>query len=216
LANVAHKNLTGADLHEPKGADAAAANKVYVSNGAGSGTWQKLTASQLETTGNPFGAQLFHILDSVTSGTASQTLTSSTWNTRRFQTTLTNEITSASLASNQITLPAGTYYLEGVLTTLLPATGAGVLSSKLRLRNITDGSTVTSILSLGDYRAASGSVLANLGFNVHSDISGRFTIAGTKVLEIQNWVNSTSFTGGTAISSGENEIYASVRIWKVA
>jgi hypothetical protein len=51
LANVAHKNLTGADLHEPKGADAAAANKVYVSNGAGSGTWQKLTASQLETTG---------------------------------------------------------------------------------------------------------------------------------------------------------------------
>jgi len=34
-----HKNLTGADLHEPKGADTALAGRVYVSNGAGSGSW---------------------------------------------------------------------------------------------------------------------------------------------------------------------------------
>lgn len=35
-----HADLTGADLHEPKGVDAAAANKVYVTDGAGSGTFQ--------------------------------------------------------------------------------------------------------------------------------------------------------------------------------
>ena len=34
-----HKNLTGGSLHEPKGADNAAANTVYTSNGAGSGSW---------------------------------------------------------------------------------------------------------------------------------------------------------------------------------
>jgi hypothetical protein len=34
-----HKDLTGAELHEPKGADTATAGDVYVANGTGSGTW---------------------------------------------------------------------------------------------------------------------------------------------------------------------------------
>ena len=34
-----HSALTGADLHEPKGVAAAAAGEVYLSNGAGSGSW---------------------------------------------------------------------------------------------------------------------------------------------------------------------------------
>lgn len=42
-----HKDLTGADLHEPKGADTATAGKVYVSDGAGSGVWT--TASAIVT-----------------------------------------------------------------------------------------------------------------------------------------------------------------------
>ena len=39
MANVAHASLTGADLHEPKGAASATSGQVYVANGAGSGTW---------------------------------------------------------------------------------------------------------------------------------------------------------------------------------
>jgi hypothetical protein len=39
MANVAHASLTGANLHEPKGADTAVSGKVYVANGAGSGVW---------------------------------------------------------------------------------------------------------------------------------------------------------------------------------
>lgn len=34
-----HKDLTGADLHEPKGIESAAADTVYVANGSGSGSW---------------------------------------------------------------------------------------------------------------------------------------------------------------------------------
>lgn len=34
-----HNTLTGSQLHEPKGADAASAGTVYVADGAGSGTW---------------------------------------------------------------------------------------------------------------------------------------------------------------------------------
>jgi len=38
--SVLHKNLTGADLHEPKGVAGATAGQAYVANGSGSGVWQ--------------------------------------------------------------------------------------------------------------------------------------------------------------------------------
>ena len=34
-----HNTLTGSALHEPKGADTASLGQVYISDGAGSGTW---------------------------------------------------------------------------------------------------------------------------------------------------------------------------------
>lgn len=42
-----HKDLTGADLHEPKGAASAGLGTVYQSNGSGSGTWAKIGPSNL-------------------------------------------------------------------------------------------------------------------------------------------------------------------------
>lgn len=39
MASIQHSALTGAELHEPKGADAASAGEVYVADGAGSGVW---------------------------------------------------------------------------------------------------------------------------------------------------------------------------------
>jgi hypothetical protein len=39
MANVQHSALTGAELHEPKGAAAATSKQIYISDGAGSGTW---------------------------------------------------------------------------------------------------------------------------------------------------------------------------------
>lgn len=49
MATVSHKDLTGADLHEPKGAALAASGTVYVANGAGSGSWTTLSALNSET-----------------------------------------------------------------------------------------------------------------------------------------------------------------------
>lgn len=37
-----HNTLTGASLHEPKGAESALINTTYVSDGAGSGSWTTL------------------------------------------------------------------------------------------------------------------------------------------------------------------------------
>lgn len=39
---IEHSTITDPDLHEPKGVAAATANKIYVSNGSGSGSWAKL------------------------------------------------------------------------------------------------------------------------------------------------------------------------------
>ncbi len=49
MANVQHSTMTTSDLHEPKGADSAAADTVYVFDGAGSGTAQKIAAEQIDT-----------------------------------------------------------------------------------------------------------------------------------------------------------------------
>jgi len=49
MANTGHEALTGTDLHEPKGAAAATADQVYVANGSGSGTWEKITADSIDT-----------------------------------------------------------------------------------------------------------------------------------------------------------------------
>jgi hypothetical protein len=41
LANIQHKNIVNADLHEPKDISTAVVNTVYVANGAGTGTWKQ-------------------------------------------------------------------------------------------------------------------------------------------------------------------------------
>jgi hypothetical protein len=46
----AHATLTGADLHEPKGADTASIATVYVADGSGSGDWQKVASENIDTT----------------------------------------------------------------------------------------------------------------------------------------------------------------------
>lgn len=45
-----HKDLTGADLHEPKGQSSASVSTVYIADGAGSGTHQKLTTDSFDLT----------------------------------------------------------------------------------------------------------------------------------------------------------------------
>lgn len=43
---VLHSQLTGADLHEPKGIDTALAGEVYVADGAGSGSWEDTSVAE--------------------------------------------------------------------------------------------------------------------------------------------------------------------------
>lgn len=47
---VAHRDLTGADLHEPKGVATASIDTIYVADGSGSGSWKKVEATSLSGT----------------------------------------------------------------------------------------------------------------------------------------------------------------------
>lgn len=204
MADVEHSALTGASLHEPKGADAAAANRVYVSDGVGSGSWTTVSLDVLADTAKAFEAELLHVIDQKTANSDGGTFTSGAWRTRTLNTTRTNEITGASLASNQITLPAGTYFIQA------SAPAFAVNSHKARLQNITDGTTTL----VGTSEWAQNSTGASCSF-----VNGRFTIAAEKDFELQHRcltsVNTTGF-GVAADLDSHVEVYSDVMIWKVA
>lgn len=202
MANVAHKNLTGTDLHEPKGCAAAAAGKVYVADGAGSGAW----------TVRGFEAQLYHVQNQQTSGTAGSSLTLASWNKVTLNTEVTDEITSSSLTSSVIALPAGTYFIEANATVYIgPGAGGGGFVAP-RLRNTTANTTLIRGLSTG---------VANAGGDNTADLhgtqlSGRFTLSAPSNLEFQLYPNATgTVLLGYPTTTGENEVYADVRIWKI-
>lgn len=61
---IEHVNIPESGLHEPKGASTAASDRVYRSNGAGSGAWSKVDANTLQgTISNTAAANLRVITD---------------------------------------------------------------------------------------------------------------------------------------------------------
>jgi hypothetical protein len=148
-----------------------------------------------------FSSQLLHVRDEQSSGADGGSFTSGAWRTRTLNTVLTNEISGASLASNQITLPAGTYYIKA------RAPASEVVEHKAKLRNTTDNSDTLI-----------GSSASVVNFNtLDSTVIGRFTIAGVKVFELQHRSSTTRATTGFGRSAGFSvvEVYSEVEIWKV-
>lgn len=60
-------------------------------------------------------------------GTHGGTFTAGAWRTRDLNTVLTNTISGASLSNNQITLPAGKYYVEASAPTTIVHPGEAIL-----------------------------------------------------------------------------------------
>jgi hypothetical protein len=153
--------------------------------------------------GGIFESQLFHVRDEKANNTAGGTFTSGAFQTRTLNTSVTNEISGASLASNQITLPSGTYYIYASA----PASFCEGHQSKLR--NTTDSSD--TIIGTQGYSISSGG-------SQRSFIVGRFTIASQKVFEIQHRCGTTATPEGFGnnVNFGIIQVYTDVQIWKVA
>jgi len=150
-----------------------------------------------------FGNQLLHVQDQKSTGTNGGTFTSGAEQTRDLNTVLTNEITGASLSSNQITLPAGTYYIDA------SAPSFNVGTDRAKLRDITGGADLLTGTSEGTFGFT--------GPQVRSFISGRFTLSVASLLEIQHRGSVTQGTSGFGVSGnfGPHEVYTDVKIWKV-
>jgi hypothetical protein len=139
--------------------------------------------------------------------TAGGTFTSGAWRTRDLQTTQINNITSASLASNQITLPAGTYFISG------NAPAYAVYRHYTRFQNITD--STTTIVGTIEFTSTGNQVVTR------SWIIGQFTIASSKVFEFQHRASDTKAGDGLGTSEDnqlggvQTNIYANVTIEKI-
>ena len=149
-----------------------------------------------------FESALLHVRDEKASGTSAGDFNSGAWRTRTLNTSLTNEISGASLSSNQIILPSGTYFIMATTPAFL------VASHKAKLRNITDSSD--TLIGTSEY--CDGNITTS------SFVFGRFTIASQKTFELQHRCSNTKAGNGFGQNSDftVTEVYANVLIWKVA
>ena len=150
-----------------------------------------------------FESQLLHVRDEKSASSDGGSTTGGSVMTRDLNTVVTNEITGASLSSNQITLPSGTYYIEAY------APGYACNKHRLFLYNVTD-SSYTIMGSTGYARTTNA-------HQTESKLMGRFTIAAQKVFDLRQYFGSNQSGSGMGVSEdqGRTEYYANALIWKV-
>jgi hypothetical protein len=143
------------------------------------------------------------IEDRQAQNTAGGTATSGSWQTRTLNTLVRNVGTLASLATNQFTLPAGTYYIAW------SAPAHFVAQFQTRLQNITD--TATAGVGASSYSNPAASMM------VRSEGAAVVTIAGSKAFEVQMQVNTTRASDGMGLAANfTTEVYTRVEITKIA
>ena len=165
----------------------------------------KIQASSIDDLVNPFANELLHVRDEKSSGTQGGSASAGN-NTLTLNTILTNEITGASLSSNQITLPAGTYYIEASGIVFF------VNNFRLFLRNVTDSTnTIIGQSSWATTNVASSN--SNL-----SHVKGRFTIASQKTFSLLMYCAVARATNGLGVrvNDGATEVYHQAQIWRTA
>lgn len=148
--------------------------------------------------------QYFHAQDQKPQNTVGGTFSTGDWRTRDFNTVLTNEITGASLSTNQITLPAGTYYINA------HCMGYGVGLHKLKLYNVSDSVDVI----VGPQMHSNSTSITG----TQAPLFGRFTIGSSKSFELRHYCNVSNASNGFGAAqniSGYNEVYSDVQIWRI-
>ncbi|MDB4312206.1 hypothetical protein N9937_02125 [bacterium] len=139
-----------------------------------------------------------------TSGSAGGGSIATTWTKRSINTVELNDITGASLATGQITLPAGTYRFDSY-----SAAGGNAGRMTTRLYNVTDAVAVAQAIGSGADTAGQDSCV--------NPLSGVFTIAAEKVFEYQYFAQTAGGSGlGYGQSTGAAEVFVRITLAKVA
>ena len=142
---------------------------------------------------------MFHVQDKVAIGTAPQTFSTGLLQ-RNLNTVIVNQISGAALVSNGVSLPAGTYYVEGHAAWSVGA--AGDIGRVL----ITDGNNNILLQSLNRQIYYSG----------YGIVSGNITLATTGSIKLQQRIpTSTGAVNGVLLNNTDSEVYSDLKIWQL-
>jgi hypothetical protein len=131
-------------------------------------------------------------------------LTAGVFNTMRLTNLALNSV-SAGLSTNQISLPAGSYYAKFVVPVAIRKSDS-VDGLSCRLFNVTDNLTATP------GQAANGGDWQTLNLTG----AGTFTLADTKTLEVQVFASEAGVWEGDGWpGGGETQICTILEIWKI-
>lgn len=188
-AAVTEEKIGAGAVTEAKlGSGAVTAGKI----GAGAVTLEKLSADVL--------GSFMHVRDQKSPGTHGGTFDAGAWRTRTLNTVVSNGITGASLASNRITLPAGTYLIEAY------APAMAVEYHQAAIYSVTDAA----------YLPVGPSIRGWDNFQL-APVRLKVTFAGTKEIEIRHYCSNGRATDGFGRACGfSNEVYTEVFIQKIA
>lgn len=198
-------NATSLKIPTSANITAAAGDVAWVVS-LGSGNWKIVTyqrASGTALASSNSTQDTILLQHQTASGVDAGTCTSGAWRT----VPLTNEVydtgNNCSLSSNQFTLAAGTYEVWA-----LSPYADNISRVQCRIYNTTD----STVLCYGESAYSSGAI-------VESKILGdRFTVAASKVLELQQQVSTTgnTFGFGVANSFGNTNIHAQVFLRRIS
>lgn len=169
-------------------------NGTLTDNGGGHVTYAAPTAA---------AAPYVNVQDQKAQNTAGGTFTSGAWQTRTLNTLVADTGSIASLASNRVTLPAGTYLCR------IKVPAEFVNHHQARLQDITGGTTLLTGTSEFASTAA--------GMGTSSWIEGVFTLAASHALEVQHQCGTTNATNGFGSPANfTTEIYTVAEFWKLS
>lgn len=179
---------------------------------SGTGVGAMLASNNLSDVANPTTARYNISAASVPdviveeqqpSGTGAGTFTSGSFQTRLLNTLVRNAASLASLSSNQVTLPSGTYYFRWRAPAFV------VDNHKTKLRNVTDSADVA--LGTSSYSVSTGS-----GYT-ESTGSAVVTISASKTFSLMHQCVTTRSGNGFGVGAGfGTEVYARLEITKIA
>lgn len=146
--------------------------------------------------------QLDYILvrDEKAQNTNGGTFTSGAWRTRDLNTEVVDTGNFATVASNQITLLPGTYRFS------CSAPGHFCANHQVKLYNISTGA---------DIAAGTSEIISSGSHQTRSFVSGRFTITGSTVVELQHRCITSRSTDGLGLAANlTTEVYAVCEFWR--
>ena len=131
--------------------------------------------------------QIFYVEEQQNANTAGGTFTAGAWRTRVLNTEVLNTIPGASLASNQVTLPAGTYWIEAA------GPAAYVNGHRTKIYDITNSADL--LVGRSHLCMVSGGNSDTI-LNDYARVEGKIVLTASTVMELQHWCITTRATNG--------------------